>query len=333
MNRLRLGLAILAAAALAGLAVGAAADLRGAARAWLLGFVFISLAPAGALVMILIARLTNAPWGRDFAPQLGAVAAAAPWLWLLGAPIAFLLAAIYPWAVRGGAPAHLRLYLSPAAFLARAAVALGGWTLLALLVRRSRVSETAAALGLVFQAVVLCVIPTDWALSTQPGWTTTDIGMAFLTLEIVVVAAAILLFGPSAPAKSRDDIAGFLIAALLGLIYLTFVAYLIDWYGDLPDRVGWWLARLAGGRWAGIALALAAGLAAFVALAWGRRYRIAGAAALVGIALYCAWLFAPGLGPLAWLVAPAALIFHAAALCLAASGLFYAPPAGEASHG
>jgi hypothetical protein len=327
------GRAIFVAAALAALAAltaGAFADFAGAAHAWLLGFVFVSLAPAGALVFILVARLTHAPWGRDFKPQLSAIAGAAPWLWLLGAPIAFLLAWIYPWARAGGAPAHLRLYLSPLAFLVRAAVALGGWSVLALIVRRGRIGEVTAAVGLVFQAIILCLIPNDWVLSLQPGWTATDIGMAFLTLEVALTAGTILLLSPTLPKKSADDMAGFLIAGVLGLMYLTFMAYLIDWYGDLPDKVGWWLARLTGARWIVIVLAFAAGLAVFALLAFGRRYRLAGAAAVAGIAVFCGWLLSPTLGPLAWAVAPAALVFHAAALSLAASGAFTAPAEGRA---
>ncbi|HEX4182817.1 MAG TPA: hypothetical protein VHY34_06135 [Caulobacteraceae bacterium] len=322
MTRMRLSLGCLAALALAALGAGALGDFAGAAHAWLLGFVFVSLAPAGALVLILIARLTQAPWGRDFDFQLGAIAGAAPWLWLLGAPIAFLLAWIYPWAQAGGAPAHLRLYLSPLAFLCRAALALAGWSVLAALARRGRIGEAGAAGGLVFQAVVLCLIPNDWVLSLQPGWTTTNIGMAFLSLEIALTTATVLLMGPGLPKKSADDLAGLLVAGVLGLIYLTFMAYLIDWYGDLPDKIGWWLARMTSGRWLEIVTALAAGLAVFGALAFGRRYRLAGAAAIVGAALYCGWLVSPTLGTLAWLMAPAGLVFHAAALSLAASWRF-----------
>jgi hypothetical protein len=316
--------------ALAALLCGAFADIAGAAHAWLLGFVFVSLAPAGALVLILIARLTRAPWGRDFGPQLVAIGGAAPSLWLLGAPVALMLVWIYPWAKAGGAPAHLRLYLSPLTFLARAAMALAGWSVLAMLARRGNFSHAVAAAGLVFQAVLLCVIPNDWVLSLQPGWTATDIGMVFLTLEISLVAAAILLLSPSLPRKSADDMAGFLIAGVLGLMYLTFMAYLIDWYGDLPDKVGWWLARIAAGRWIEIALAFAAGLAAFALLGFGRRYRLAGGAVVVGIAMFCGWLLSPTLGPLAWFVAPAGLVFHAAALSLAAAGRFADSAEGRA---
>jgi hypothetical protein len=332
MTRSRVALVTAAIAALAALVCGAFADVAGAAHAWLLGFVFVSLAPAGALVLIAIARLTRAPWGRDFGPQLAAIGGAAPWLWLLGAPIALLLVWIYPWAHPGGAPAHLRLYLSPFAFLVRAAVALAGWSVLAMLARRGHISQVAAAAGLVFQAVLLCVIPNDWVLSLQPGWTATDIGMVFLTLEIALTAAAVLLLSPRLPSKSADDMAGFLICGVLGLMYLTFMAYLIDWYGDLPDKVGWWLARIAAGRWIEIALAFAAGLAAFALLAFGRRYRLAGAAVVAGIAVFCGWLLSPTLGPLAWLMAPAGLVFHAAALSLAATSHFTESAEGRA-HG
>jgi hypothetical protein len=332
VSRARVILLVAAVAALAALAAGAFADFAGAAHAWLLGFVFASLAPAGALVLIAIARLTQAPWGRDFGPQLTAIGGAAPWLWLLGAPIAFLLSWIYPWAHAGGASAHLRLYLSPLAFLTRTAAALGGWSVLAMLMRRGGIGEVAAAVGLVFQAVVLCIIPNDWVLSLQPSCTAADIGMVFLTLEVALTTAAILLLSPSLPRKSADDMAGLMIAGVLGLMYLVFMAYLIDWYGDLPDKVGWWLARIAAGRWIEIALAFAAGVTAFAFLAFGRHYRLAAVAAVAGIAIFCGWLLSPTLGPQAWLVAPAGLVFHAAAFSLAASGRF-AAPAEDRAHG
>ncbi|HUZ12618.1 MAG TPA: hypothetical protein VMU93_07220 [Caulobacteraceae bacterium] len=316
MTRLRIALVIAAALGLIGLAVGASADPRGALHGWLLGFVFISLAPPGALVLMMIARLTSAPWGEDFGPQLRSMAAAAPWLFVLGLPVAILLAWTYPWATPGGAPAQLRLYLSPGPFLARAVVAIAGWSALAFLVRRGRFGQGVAALGLVFQAIVLCIIPNDWVLSLRPGWTTTDVGMLFLTLEVAFPAAAILLFGPPRPTRSSDDIAGFLIAGVLGLIYMTFVAWLVDWYGDLPDRAGWWLAHLVAGRWTMITAAFAVGALVFASLGFGRRYRLAGGLALAAIAIFSIWLLSPNLGALPWLVAPAGLVFHAAALGL-----------------
>ncbi|MGH6957566.1 MAG: hypothetical protein ACREEW_12955 [Caulobacteraceae bacterium] len=333
MSRLAIVLAILAAASLAALGVGAAQDLRGAVHGWLAGFIFASLAAPGALIMILIARLTSSPWGEHFGGQLRAIAATAPLLWLLGLPVAVLLGEAYPWARGRGEVGHLALYLSPAAFLGRAVVALGGWTLLAWLVhRRAGVTALTAALGLVFQAVVLTVMPTDWALSVRPGWTTTDIGMTFLTLEVAFIAAAVLLFGPAEPAKSRDDIAGFLIAGVLGLTYMTFVAYLVDWYGDVPDRVGWWLERLKDGRWGEIFAPFVAALLVFLALAAGRRYRLAGAIALFGIGVYCVWLFAPNFEGEGWLVAPAGVVFNAAAIGLLAIWAFARRSRREAAH-
>jgi hypothetical protein len=328
----RIGFAGMAVLGLALLAIPGAGDFQSAVHGWLTGFVFISLAPAGALVLVMIARLTAAPWGRDFDPELRAIGAATPWLWLLGLPLALLLGVVYPWARPDGAPQHLTLYLSPWAFLLRSAAALAGWSLLAFLIWRRRGGQRLAALGLVFQAVVLVIIPTDWALSVQPGWTTTDIGMAFLTLEVTAAGGALLLFGPAGPRQSRDDIAGFLIAGVLGLMYLTFVAYLIDWYGDLPDRVDWWLARLVGGRWIPIALAMTAGVGVFAVLAFGRRYRVAGALALAGVASWCVWLFAPTLGPWPWLTACGGILFHAAVIAFAAALLWREPARPEPHH-
>jgi hypothetical protein len=99
------------------------------------------------------------------------------------------------------------------------------------------------------------------------------------------------------------DIGGLLLATLLGLAYINFMALLIIWYGDLPERVFWFTER-AHGPWLPIAwLAFLFGsVVPIFALFLGRwrrdprALRLIGVIALAGIALFEAYLIAPAFG-------------------------------------
>jgi hypothetical protein len=96
------------------------------------------------------------------------------------------------------------------------------------------------------------------------------------------------------------DLGGLLLAALLGLTYINFMAVLVIWYGDVPERVQWFVARTHG-PWPLFAwLALAFGsMAPILALFLGRwrknprALRLIAGIALCGIAFFDCYLVAP----------------------------------------
>ena len=168
------------------------------------------------------------------------------------------------------APGVADHYLNPAGWIGRAAIAMLGWSLLAvLLLRGTRTQRLTAGLGLCFHAVIVTLIGIDWVLSVAPRFYSTAFGMGVATMQILSALAwvAALRIVPPGGAGKAGDIGGLIIAAALGSLYLGFSQYLVIWYGDIPQRVTWYLDRQSGiWPWIDIAAMALCGLLPFFVL-------------------------------------------------------------------
>ena len=172
-------------------------------------------------------------------------------------------------------------------------------------------SATFAAVTLALYAALVTPVAGDWLLGHVPGHTVSSAGMMLAADGIAAAGASILALGWGEP-RFRDDMARLAVAAALGLGYLVFVDYLILWYGNLPARVGFYVARAHGAPALLPPLALAFGWALPIGLLWRggeRDRRWAGVAMLVALFLFHCWWI--GGGPLAAMLA--ALLIAAAA--------------------
>ena len=298
-----------AAGALAflGWAAMALAAPAAALQGWLIGFILVACLSLGSLAIVLIHRLTAGAWGGAFAPELAPAAELTPLLLVFVLPVLLGVSLIYPWAhtpimVESGVR---RLYLNPPLFWARSLIALGGWSAIALSLHRIEGprGRLGAGLALAFHALAVSLIGVDWVLSVLPSFTSSDFGMAFAVQQLMAGFAFAGLQGRKrAPDDASGDVAGLLLATIIGLIYLEFMAYLVVWYGDRPPLDAWYIPRVGPG-WRGLVwLSLAASLAALVLLAVRRRFGThralawAAAAALAGLLSYQVWLLAPAFG-------------------------------------
>ena len=321
-------------AGLAGLAAWVVLAIAGAGPAlqgWLVGFVFTSSLSLGALAVVLIERLTGGRWGGAFAPELEPAARATPLLMLFALPILAGLPLIYPWAAT---PTSVErsvrtLYLNTPLFILRSAAALVGWSLIAwrLPAIEGPRGRLGAGLALAFHGIAVSVVGVDWVLSTRPGWTSSNFGMDFAVQQLATAFAFAALQGRRrAKDAPSSDIAGLMLATVIGLTYLEFMSYLVVWYGDRPALDAWYLARVVW-PWRGLAWAsLVFGAAAVVILAGRRRFgthravALAGGCALLGLLGYQLWLLAPSFG--------AACLPGALAALLAQVGLWGAATGG-----
>ena len=280
---------------------------KAAAGGWLIAFLFWSGIPLGGLLALLIHMLTGGRWGVRFAPEFLTAAAAIPLMALFAVPVLSTLPTLYPWVFgHGSVPADVAAwYLNPPFFIGRTALAFCGWTLLVFLLPRltGAAATVAAGVGLIFYGVMICVLGTDWVLSLEPNFVSTSFGatLAFTQLASALAWTAIVARDDGDPAFA--DLGGLLLATLLGIVYMNFMAVLVIWYGDVPERVAWFVVRTHG-PWPLLAwLALICGSAVpILALFLGRWRRspralrsIAGIA-LCGIALYDCYLVAPAFG-------------------------------------
>lgn len=284
---------------------------RAAAAGWLVGFVFGAQILIGSLSLVMIHRLTSGNWGEVIAPAVDAAAATVPLLILLVLPLFVAIPALYPWAQH---PSFIKsdvltLYLNRSAFILRSVVAIAGWSMLAFLLRQSDGGRgrLLAALGLVFHAVAISSVSIDWYLSIEAPFTSSSFGASAAICSLVAALAWAAVWSPVSDGDvAIGDVGALLLATVLGLTYIDFMAVLVIWYGDLPREEAWFVARQ---RFPWTLLAVAAfvlcSVVPILALIQSRfrnrlrPVRAVGFATLFGIAIYDAYLITPPVGALA----------------------------------
>ncbi|KZC01617.1 hypothetical protein AU375_02146 [Methylobacterium radiotolerans] len=295
------------------------------ARGWLVAWLVWSAVPVGSLVLMLIHGVTGGRWGEALAPALRPAAALVPLAGLAFLGVALGLPALYPWAAEAGRvkPDVARLYLDPALFDLRAALALAGWSALALLYIAGRCGPLVAALGLSFYGLTISLVAVDWILSVEPHFTSSAFAAGIALHQILAALAWAAVASPPGLDEARAaDLAGLILASLLGVLYLGLMSYIVAWYGDLPAKAAWYLKRGTGAWVAVLAAAVAlGGILPFAALLFARlrrsaaALRVVGLLVLVGIALHLAWYVLPAYGAEAGLAA----LFAVPGLALLAS--------------
>ncbi len=295
------------------------------ARGWLVAWLVWSAVPVGSLVLMLIHGVTGGRWGEALAPALRPAAALVPLAGLAFLGVALGLPALYPWAAEAGRvkPDVARLYLDPALFDLRAALALAGWSALALLYLAGRCGPLVAALGLSFYGLTISLVAVDWILSVEPHFTSSAFAAGIALHQILAALAWAAVASPPGLDEARAaDLAGLILASLLGVLYLGLMSYIVAWYGDLPAKAAWYLKRGTGAWVAVLAAAVAlGGILPFAALLFARlrrsaaALRVVGLLVLVGIALHLAWYVLPAYGADAGLAA----LFAVPGLALLAS--------------
>jgi hypothetical protein len=287
---------------------------KAVAQGWLAGFIVVSGIPIGAVVLLMIARLTGGRWAEVFGPELRRLAAWTPWLFLFALPFLVAPQLVFRWAeAPEKTPDLLKLYFSPALFAGRTLLALALWTGFGLAFSRGRPGPATAGVGLTLHGLMLVLIPNDWILSLQPGWTTSNIAMIGAAMQILSACALILILTRGRPAPASADLAGFVAAMVLALVYLGFMAFLVVWYGDIPARSVFFLARRTEPWTYAPLLAVVLGVVSLSIMGMdARRYgpgRFVWAAlsAIAGELVFLAWLLGPNLVPAAFAIAGLAI--------------------------
>jgi hypothetical protein len=283
---------------------------RAAAAGWLIGFTFWTQILVGSLTLIMIHRLTGGRWGEIAAPAIEPAAAAVPLLCLLAVPLFVSAGSLYSWSQHSLALKAdvLAYYLNLPSFIVRTLVALLGWSALALFLPRvrGRSGLFLAALGLAFHALIISSVSIDWYLSLEAPFTSSSFG-ASVAISSLVGALALATLPPSrADNPAIGDIGGLLLAAILGITYIDFMAVLVIWYGDLPNEEIWFVER---NQWPWALLAIVSfllvsllpTLALLLSQVRNARgpLRAIGTCVLAGLACYDAYLIAPPSGSLA----------------------------------
>ena len=311
-TRIEVALVATAAAGLLGCTVGVVTERGAIYPAWLCAYLLWLGLPLGALTLVLVHDLTGGAWMTSARPALNAAIATTPVATLAGLPLLFGLRVLYPWS--GTAGGGNGWYLNSGFFIARYAVNLALWNLLAgyaLWVPRGIAAGIApslswlSALGLVLLAYTAGFAAIDWILSLDPHFWSAAFPMAagagwFNTgLALVLLAIALNPAGRVAP-EHLADLAALLLATTIFWAYIEFCQFLIVREEDLTHEIPWFLHRVEGG-WRAVTWAIAAAgfFLPFLVLLWRPSKRRPGL-----VAAACGAVLASRIVQSWWLVLP-----------------------------
>jgi hypothetical protein len=272
------------------------------APGWLCAFALLSMIPIGSLAMLLVHGISGGRWGGDLAAVLAPAARAIPLFLLAFIPILLLRPLLYQWPAHGVPADVARYYFNPPFFALRTIVALTIWSFLAW--REVWKSQLWSGVALVIHGILITFIPADWILSLRPGSSSAGFGLGFGVEQMFAALAFAALLAPQGDnPRANRDLAGMIVTTLLGTVYFFYMAFIVTWYGNIPDKVDWYVARTYG-VWPLVVFASFVLGAAIPFLAilnpWVRRspmpMRLLGALVLTGIALHIAWLTMPAFG-------------------------------------
>lgn len=328
----RLIMLVVMTAAAVGLVAFAVAEPKIAAAGWLVAFVFWSQVPLGSLLLLMIHRLTGGRWGEQLAPALLSAISSTPLLLLLVIPAFVAMPTLYPWAhgATSAKPDVAADYLAVPWFVGRSVIALVGWSILSYLLPRAhgRMGQLVAGLGLVFHCFFISLIAVDWVLALEPPFISSSFGASMGVTQLMAALAWAAIWRP---APMRDpitgDAGGLLLAFVLGITYVDFMAVLVIWYGDLPHRVFWFVERDRF-PWSPIAAGafIFGSVVPILALLLSRvrnnsaEIQAIGCSVLIGLAFYYAYLVLPPFGALALASAALGLVGIGLTMALLTTG-------------
>jgi hypothetical protein len=253
-----------------------------ALAAYLGAYLFFLGLALGSNAMLMVHELVGGRWGTPIRRFEEAAAASLPLLALLFLPVLVGASWLYPWASAGQGGEWLvqyrRGWLNLPFFAVRAMAYFAIWTGMALLMRRwGRLRDTTgrpdyakrlAALsagGLIVYVFTASFAAVDWVMSRETHWFSTIIGFVLVTGQALSGLALVVLLltlaarrEPRAGIPSRqvfNDLGNLLFTLVILFAYMSFVQFLIQWYGNLQDDTVYYARRIRGGwGWVGVVL-------------------------------------------------------------------------------
>jgi len=319
-------LVALAGIVLAGL--GAFLDREQFWQSYLLAFLFWLQLALGCLGLVMVHHLVGGRWSALVRRLLESGALTLPLLALLAVPLVFGLTTLYPWTdAEHVAQSELlqqkTLYLNTPFFLARSALYLGVWVVLALLLNRwSRAQDRSgdpqlarrmsrlSAIGIILFVLTSTFAAYDWMMALEPEWFSSIYGLIVIAGQgLAALALAIQGLRYLADengvgegwANNFNDLGNLLLGFVMVWAYFAFSQFLIIWSANIPEEAVWYYHRSRGG-WQFVGLVLIAfhfALPFFVLLSRTVKRRRQWLGVLAVLILVMRWV------DLYWLIRPA----------------------------
>jgi len=269
-------------------------------------FVFSSGTAMGAVAFAALLEITGAEWAGRLRQTAEAFRRVLPASFLLYALLLVGASALYPWVADPPPTPWLRftpLALRDAAALVVVLVA-ANW----FCARSARERGRRAVIFLIAYASAGSMLIVDVLMSLEPSWTSTLFPAYVLTASLYTgIAAVVIAAACSAPPEileraRANDAGSLLLGFALLWMYLLWSQFLVIWYGNLTEEIGYVIRRFEHGwrllAWAVIAMRFLAPCLVFIGRRGRRRQPLVATSALIvlGFLLECCLLVGPAVG-------------------------------------
>ncbi len=291
-------------------------------HSYLFGYLVWFGIAAGCLALWLLGNIVGGAWIRAARPVLQAGALTFPALGIFFLPILLNLKKIYPWATAlapgEGLSLHQLSYLHFPFYAGRTVLYFLVWSSFALILheRASRRadpiyrSQALGAVGLFLFVMCITWASIDWIMSLEPHWSSSIYGVLVMIGDALSALAFLIITldwrhrrgvpGSELPTNEIHDFGKLLLAFTILWTYMSLSQFLIIWSANLPEEIGWYIARKTGG-WlpVGIVMVLFLFAAPFLLLLSRSRKQVF--SRLVRVAYL---IFGMRIVELFWLIAP-----------------------------
>ena len=237
---------------------------------------FLTSIAVGALFLIALEYIAGAVWSVPMRRVNEFLAGLIPFTPFLAIPLFFHLHELFHWTHTDVVAADELLaakakYLNSIFFVLRYIATFVLWTFFYWLFTRNSLKQDStkdakgdtytrrnirlSAIFLPVFAITITFIAIDWAMSLEPLWYTTIIGIYYFSGTVVSALAAatyiIIRFHETGrlPGLRRDHFysLGSLMFAFVNFwAYIAFSQFMLIWYANLPEEVFWYKERLSG---------------------------------------------------------------------------------------
>ncbi len=258
-------------------------DPASAAFSYLTAFIFFICIGLGSLFLVTLEYAAGAVWSVPFRRISEFYASSVPYYILLVIPLFFSMHNLFTW-MNPGVVAQDKVlqgrmvYLNVPFFVVReSAIFLIWWLFYALLINNSRKQDESSdqkltakniKLSIAFIpifAFTISIISFDWMMSMTPKWFSTIFGVylfagsTWVALAVLTLSAVLLAEnGYLSPKVKRDhyySLGTLMFAFTVFWAYIAFAQYMLQWYGNLPEEIIYFIHRWTGG-WKYVSLAL-----------------------------------------------------------------------------
>ncbi len=300
-------------------------------QSYLFAFLYWGGFSIGGLGILVLNHTVGGRWGVTSRRYLEAAMRTLPFILLLFLLMLFGLKQLYPWthidtvpnAISRGILYHKKPYLNVPFFIARTLIYFAIWWFWGMRVYRwsDKQDETGdptlrermrafSAPGCLIVTLTATFAYIDWILSADAQFFSTIYGAMLLfgdvmqTFALVIVALVLTSrtdrFGGRINSVILHDIGNMMFAFTIFWTYLSVSQLIIVWPANLPQEIGWYLVRVAGGwRVIAVVVSLTMFLVPFLALLSQDRKR--DPVRLMRVAI---WILAARAVDMFWIVGP-----------------------------